>query len=919
MELIGVALVLGFLSGALLGWVSFLKVGKLEKEVAAVNRRLQLALNLFESQSSTGNNPKQSDSIGNPATLAKSVPESLQSLGSQTENGSQTHSEQEAAASENVWTGEAVGETDDADLHPQHPPPVPNPPTILDRLRDQWMVWLGGLSVGLSGIFMVRYSIEQGLLGPVARVGLSLFFGVALHWLAEWGRRRSLQQYNALAALAGGASIILYSALLAAFFLYDLFPASIVFAALTAISLGTMALALLHGPVLAILGILGAYVIPALVDTGSNNVLGLYVYVLIITGAALLLMRSVYRPWLWGGMLAGTLGWWLLTLDTYEALGLRGYYLAALLYMVLALPDWDWRLRKPVQSAAKEQSLGKQLRGVITLANLRKSHLPKTLSEAPGFFSLFLLVAAFGMTIVSEQRLASAIYQWTPFVAILLVAAGSKPKLLKLVVISMGVQFLAWLTLGLSTYNGLSLEGIIGPGQFDFMVYAAWMAFLYTALSFRSLMTSSSRNFCCAIAVASPLVWLSLAYLLVTDLSESVNWGVVTIGLGVFYLGLAAWRLRLDNAQPFQDNAAEKEYFAVWLIMAGHFAYSLAVAIMVREAGLTLALSAQILSIAWLIHIYNPPKLDLFLKLMLAVVVARLTLNPWLLTYPADVHWSFWTYGGATLFAASATWRLRNHLQLAKWLELASLHLLVLTLWAEIRYYLYDGNIFGQQMDLLELSLNTALWSSLGLVYFLRHRASENLKALYLLMSKTLLVLSLLSYLGVLVFRNPYFSGELISATPIFNILLLSFGAPVGIGVLLYFFYDQAYKNRIAVFTAISGFVFINVEIRHLWTSELSSLSTMSNGELYTYTIVWLVLAVISLLAGSIRFGSSVYRAGFGLLMVVIAKIFLFDMADLEGLLRVASFMGLGLSLLGLAYLYQRFNLSSKSSGPSQG
>jgi uncharacterized membrane protein len=44
------------------------------------------------------------------------------------------------------------------------------------------------------------------------------------------------------------------------------------------------------------------------------------------------------------------------------------------------------------------------------------------------------------------------------------------------------------------------------------------------------------------------------------------------------------------------------------------------------------------------------------------------------------------------------------------------------------------------------------------------------------------------------------------------------------------------------------------------------------------------------------------------LLMVVIAKIFLIDMDDLEGLLRVASFMGLGLSLLGLAYLHQRIS-----------
>ncbi|MEO0974407.1 MAG: DUF2339 domain-containing protein [Pseudomonadota bacterium] len=35
-------------------------------------------------------------------------------------------------------------------------------------------------------------------------------------------------------------------------------------------------------------------------------------------------------------------------------------------------------------------------------------------------------------------------------------------------------------------------------------------------------------------------------------------------------------------------------------------------------------------------------------------------------------------------------------------------------------------------------------------------------------------------------------------------------------------------------------------------------------------------------------------------------KLFLIDMAGLEGLYRVASFLGLGLSLLGVSYLHQR-------------
>ncbi len=67
-------------------------------------------------------------------------------------------------------------------------------------------------------------------------------------------------------------------------------------------------------------------------------------------------------------------------------------------------------------------------------------------------------------------------------------------------------------------------------------------------------------------------------------------------------------------------------------------------------------------------------------------------------------------------------------------------------------------------------------------------------------------------------------------------------------------------------------------------------------------------MAVLAILGGVWRFGQDSYRAGMLLLVIVIAKLFLVDMADLQGLLRVASFMGMGLALLAIAYLYQRLN-----------
>lgn len=47
--------------------------------------------------------------------------------------------------------------------------------------------------------------------------------------------------------------------------------------------------------------------------------------------------------------------------------------------------------------------------------------------------------------------------------------------------------------------------------------------------------------------------------------------------------------------------------------------------------------------------------------------------------------------------------------------------------------------------------------------------------------------------------------------------------------------------------------------------------------------------------------------AGLAFLMIVALKVFLVDMSDLTGLYRVASFLGLGLSLVGIGHLYQRF------------
>ena len=48
---------------------------------------------------------------------------------------------------------------------PRPAPGAAAPMSLEQRLGTQWTVWVGGLALALGGIFLVRYSIEQGLLG----------------------------------------------------------------------------------------------------------------------------------------------------------------------------------------------------------------------------------------------------------------------------------------------------------------------------------------------------------------------------------------------------------------------------------------------------------------------------------------------------------------------------------------------------------------------------------------------------------------------------------------------------------------------------------------------------------------------------------------------------------------------------------
>jgi uncharacterized membrane protein len=71
-------------------------------------------------------------------------------------------------------------------------------------------------------------------------------------------------------------------------------------------------------------------------------------------------------------------------------------------------------------------------------------------------------------------------------------------------------------------------------------------------------------------------------------------------------------------------------------------------------------------------------------------------------------------------------------------------------------------------------------------------------------------------------------------------------------------------------------------------------------------SILGIALAIGFLLWGIRRKRHDWRIASLVLMLVAVAKVFLFDASGLEGLLRIASFVALGFSLIGIGWLYSR-------------
>ncbi|NOY72602.1 MAG: DUF2339 domain-containing protein, partial [Gammaproteobacteria bacterium] len=853
MEILFVIIPLVVLIGSILGYVSFVKVKNVEERLRFVERKLRQS-QFDQTASAVSSRRVDPGSVSSPAP-AEVLPKEK--------------------TSESKWSAD-VNEDDLSDLtytldSAQEEEPLTPEKLAIDwmaLIQQYWMVLLGGVCLVFSGIFLVRYSIENGMLGPTARLSLGLVFGACLILAGEKLRWNGRLEAGVHAVFVASGSLVIYSALLVGFHYYELISAQAAFFGMALMSALSMLLALKHGPMMAGMGLLGAYLVPILVSTGSNNIEAALLYSFIVTCSSLWLQRYIYRDWLWWGTWVGAIGWFILSLDLPEmGQGARALYLAALAYAGVALSFSGLKLGK----IDADLLPGRDILEQITV-----------------LFSALAVSLAVLLHIENLNELSYPAVVLLPIVAAL-VARNNLPLLRLMPVIALMPIIAELFTMDVSFSDWkITIEPMAEHLQSAYITMLALVTVAFAGIGGKEFVKVRHPGYWVSFILFMPLIAIVLAYLRVSGMQVGLPWALPTFVLA----GMYAYLLTVcrNKKQSVEVEAA----FAI----ASQAAIAIGCFFVFSEVTLTLILAVQLIGLAYIDRKIHVAVLPVIMKVMLLLVIVRLTFNPWVALYEVSSLTLLLTYIGCLASCVVASREVQGRAKLVIWLNTASAHLLVLTLAVFTRYMLYGGDIFAKEFNLTEASVYVCSWAAVGIIYEWKSNNLEHFKKWY----RGLAMLHIYAAAGLyvlynLLLHNPLWHSESIGSVPIFNVLLVGYGIPVVLAAVVYKRIEDL-KKIAGLISMIGLYMFVTLEIRHLWNGGIPLNAPVKEGELYTYSLVWLLISVMIMVLGAYKNNSDAKKAGVVALLVVVAKAFFWDMRDLDGLWRVVSFLGLGLSLL---------------------
>ncbi|PBB98224.1 DUF2339 domain-containing protein [Mesorhizobium sp. WSM3862] len=773
-------------------------------------------------------------------------------------------------------------------------------------LGTRWAVWVGGIALALGGLFLIRYTIEAGIFGPGVRLTMAGVLGLVLLAGAEFIRRTGFRVPVQGAAgayipaiLTGAGAFILFGTVYAAYGIYGFIGPALAFTLLGAIGVATIAVSLVHGLALAGIGLVGAMVTPALVASEAPNPWALFVYLAIVLAATAAIARI--RDWkaLVAAAFAGTGIWTIVYMTNAPEVNLSTVLFISLASLAVLAFVW--------------------LADFLTAGRDDAEPGFDWPSIAPGFF---VALTALGLSVDPVFAKAGYASHGAVLLAALLAVALYRPRALPLLFAAGLATALIYLgiippaTIGADALDvGLGAEPLAASDTLTFRLGIA-LALVFIAAGFWA-----ARRFAAAAPIRAaswaawgvivPLVVLTALWLTFGDIDRDFGYALPALLLVLVFAAGGEWIARAEEP-PLRGGPAVS-----FALGGGGVAGLLMLHMAFGSGWTTVLLGAAAVVPALATRWRSFPVLGWIAVGAAVAVLGRVAFDPIIvgaaaLSTTPVFNWLLPGYGVPALAFGFAAWQLarttNGRPRLA--MEAASALFGLLTIAMLVRHAMHGGVIDTGPVTLAEQAIYTLIALGAGAILVAIDLRSPSPVLRYGSMAAGVLSVAFIAIRHFVVL-NPLLTDESTGAVPFFNLLLLAYLLPaVAAGALALYVRERRprwYAAMLALVASLLAFAYATLSVRRLFKGEFIGLwSGLGQLETYTYSALWLVIGVALLTAG-VWLRSQVLRiASAVLIAVAVLKVFLFDMSELEGVLRALSFIGLGAVLIGIGLFYQR-------------
>jgi uncharacterized membrane protein len=789
-------------------------------------------------------------------------------------------------------------------------------------LGARWAVWAGGLALALGGIFLVKYSIESGLLSPAVRLSLAAIFGLVLGLAGEAVRRKAVPGIaatysNAMipGVLTAAGALTLFGVVYAAYGIYGYIGPGMAFGLLGLVAFATIGLSLLHGQALAGLGLLGSMLTPALISTETPNIWALFVFLTISWLATAAAARR--QGWTVVPSLANAgLGLWALGYIGFsETIRAEPPTLALLVMLAGTIFLWPGKTfdTPPAETGETAAPERRTIRAMRLL--LRPSlALNLTVSMAVILPAIGFLFADGGID-THPALIVSAL-----IAALAALGAARHYAVWPAIIAALGAQA----AVSLMSRQGIDFIGLINDTSVSLppvsVGYTAEIAmalglgavFVLCAFSFLKRKGADDADFgqlWAGIAALFP-VWLATAsFVEYGNLGRDWLHAAYGLGLGLVLLAGAEW-LHRQNDEAYRKplNILVLGSFAAFALCLHTLTQGLATTVLLSVIGFVYVLATRYRNwdvLPWVMAVASVAVLGRIAWEPTIVGPQNLGLTP---VFNALLP----GYGIPALLAVASAWLLRDWpgVRAKNFLQAIASVMGLLAVAILIRHAMNGGTLDDSVPTLGEQSIYTLL--TIGFSGVLMTLDLKSPSPVFRYGSMIAGVIAVINVLTMHFFTlNPYFTGENTGGIPFLNLLLIGYLLPaLAYGGLAYYARGKRpppYVSMLAVAGAALGFAWATLSVRRFWQGEnIADWKGFLQGETYSYSVVWLLIGVLLLVLGSRFNARSLRLASAAFVLISVAKAFLIDMSNLEGVLRALSFIGLGAVLIGIGLFYQK-------------